>query len=474
MGARKRPVKLMENTAKKSMMNDLTKGPILKILVTLAVPFMFSNLLMTLYSMVDMIVVGQFVGSTGLSAVTQASMITNLMSTLAMGFSTSGQILISQQIGINDKQGVKTTIGSLFSTVGIIGLIMTVVGVTLYNPMLSVLNTPAEAFSQAVDYLVICSAGNIFTCGYVCVSAILRGMGDSKKPFVFIAIASVTNVVLDLLFVAVFHWEAAGAAWATIIGQAVSFISSIIYLYKKREQFGFDFALKSFRINPSTFKILFRLGLPMAIQSSAITVSMLFVSSIVNQFGLAASSTFGVGRRVEMIPMMMTNAFSMAASTIIGQNMAAGKVKRSKKVVYTTLCFTTGIFVIAGICFALWPKAVFSLFTTDAAVLEMSTIFIQTILVAFPAFAIMPAFNCFIQGIGNAKVSLIIALLDGVVARISLTYLFAYVFEWGIPGLFLGYCLAAYVTAIPSALYFFSGVWKKRKLLVAGPSADAE
>ena len=449
------------------MINDFTEGSLIKILVKLAVPFMFSNLLMTLYSMVDMIVVGQFVGSTGLSAVTQASMITNLMSTLAMGFSTSGQILISQQIGIRDRDGIKTTIGTLFSTIGIIGVLMTLIGVTLYGPMLSVLNTPVEAYDQAVDYLVICSAGNIFTCGYIAVSAILRGMGDSKKPFVFIAIASVTNVVLDLLFVAVFHWESAGAAWATIIGQAVSFITSIIYLYKRREQFGFDFALRSFKINTSTVKILVRLGLPMAIQSSAITISMLFVSSIVNQFGLAASSTFGVGRRVEMIPGMLANALSMAGSTIIGQNMAAGKVKRAKQVVYTTLAFSSVIYIITAICFVLWPQAVFSLFTTDQAVLDMSSIFIETVLVAFPAFAIMPAFNCFIQGIGNAKVSLIIAIMDGVVARISLTYIFAYVLEWGIPGLFLGYCLAAYVTAIPSAIYFFSGVWKKRKLLVA-------
>ncbi len=463
---------LMENTAKKSMINDFTSGSLVKILVSLAVPFMFSNLLMTLYSMVDMIVVGQFVGSTGLSAVTQASMITNLMNTLVIGFSTSGQILISQQIGVGDRDGIKRTIGTLFSTIGIIAAIMTIVGVTLYDPMIRVLNTPAEAYGQAVDYLIICSVGNVFTCGYIAVSAILRGMGDAKKPFVFIAIASVTNVILDLLFVALFKWEAAGAAWATIIGQAVSFITSIIYLYKKREQFGFDFKLPSFKINSSTVKILIKLGLPMAIQSSAITISMLFVSSIVNQFGLAASSTFGVGRRVEMIPMMMTNALSMAGSTVIGQNMAAGKVKRAKKVVYIVLACASAIFVITGICFAIWPQAVFSLFTSDAAVLELSVVFIETILVAFPAFAIMPAFNCFIQGIGNAKVSLIIAIMDGVVARISLTYIFAYVLEWGIPGLFLGYCLAAYVTALPSAGYFFSGVWKKRKLLVASKTEE--
>ena len=464
----------MEKIAKKSMINDLTQGPVFSNLIKLAIPFMLSNLLQTLYSMVDMIVVGQFVGSNGLSAVTMSSQIIMLMTTLAMGFSTGGQILISQQVGVHDSGGIKRTIGTLFSTVAVIGVLMSLIGLTLYEPMLRALNTPAEAWGQAVDYIVICSAGNIFTCGYVCVSAILRGMGDSKKPFIFIAIASVVNLLLDLLFVAVFHWGAAGAAWATIIGQGVSFIASIIYLYKRREQFGFDFKLASFKFDIPKLKILLKLGLPMALQHSAIMISMLFVSSFVNTFGLAASSTFGVGRRVEMIPGMLTQSLAMASSTIIAQNMAAGKVKRSRHTVFLTLGMATVVYLIAATAFTLWPQQIFSLFTTDAEVLSLAQMFISTVIVAFPAMVMMQGFNPFIQGIGNAKVSLIFAILDGVVARIGLSYLFGFVLGWGLYGFFLGYCLAAYATAIPGCIYFFSGAWKKRKLLVQSKISAVE
>ncbi|MEG1426894.1 MAG: MATE family efflux transporter [Oscillospiraceae bacterium] len=456
----------MEKVQKKTMVNDLTKGNILSILVKMAIPFMLSNLLQTFYSMADMIVVGQYVGSTGLSAVTVSSQIIMLMTTIAMGFASGGQILIAQQAGVKDSKAMRETIGTLFTTVGVISVIMTVLGLTLYAPLLRVLNLPAESWDQAVGYLTICCMGTVFTCGYNTVSSILRGMGDAKKPFIFIAIASVINVVLDLLFVAGFHMGAAGAALATIIAQGVSFVISIVYLYRHREQFGFDFKLHSFRIVKTRLLVLLKLGLPMALQHSAIMISMLFVSSFVNAFGLAASATFGIGRRVEMIPGMLTQSIMMAASAIIGQNIAAGEQRRSKQAVYYSLLFNGIIYLLAFAAFTLWPRQIFSLFTPDTEVLDLAELFISTIVVAMPAMAMMHSFNPFIQGIGNAKLSLILGICDGVIARIGLSFFLGNVLNWGLYGFFLGYCLAAYFTAIPAAVYFFSGVWKKRKLLV--------
>lgn len=448
------------------MVNDLTKGNVFSVLVRLALPFMLSNLLQTFYSMIDMIVVGQYVGSTGLSAVTVSAQVIMLMTTIAMGFSSAGQILISQQAGARDAQGMKETIGTLFSTVGILAAVMTVLGLTLHAPVLRLLNVPEESFSQAVDYMLVCSGGIVFTFGYNTVSAILRGMGDGKRPLVFIAIASLLNVVLDILFVGPLGMRAAGAAWATILAQAVSFLVSIVYLYRRREQFGFDFRPRSFRIIGEKLMILLRLGLPMALQHSAITISMLFINGFINIYGLAASATFGVGRRVEMMATMLTMSVSMAASTMIGQNMAAGEQKRSKRIVFSTLGINTMITVIAFVCFALWPRAIFSIFTQDTDVLELSTLFMTTLLIGLPAFPIMHAFMPMIQGIGNARLNLIIGLMDGVVARIGLCLLFERVLGMGMYGILLGYSLATYVTAIPSAVYFFSGMWKKRKLLV--------
>lgn len=456
----------MASTNEKSMVTDLTQGSVFSNLVRLALPFMLSNLLQMLYSMIDMIVVGQYVGSTGLSAVTVSSQIIMLMTTIATGFASAGQVLISQQVGVGDPEGRQKTIGTLFSTLLLMAAVMTVVGLALYEPMLRLLQVPEESFPQAADYMLVCSGGIVFTYGYNSISAILRGMGDGKRPLVFIGIASLVNVVLDLLFVGPMGLQAAGAAWATIIAQAVSFLISVAYLYKKREAFGFDFKPGSFRIHKNILFILLRLGLPAALQHSAISISMLFINGFVNVYGLAASAAFGVGRRVEMIPNTLTMSVSMAVSAMVGQNMAAGEIKRSKQTVWYALGISLSISAVAFVCFALRPREVFAIFTQDSSVLELSGLLMTTILIGLPAFPIMHAFNPFIQGIGNARLSLIIGLSDGVVARIGLCLLFEKVLHLGLFGVLLGYTLATYVTAIPAMVYFLSGIWKKRKLLV--------
>lgn len=459
-----------ETAPKTGMIIDLTRGPIASVLIKLTVPFMLSNLLQTLYSMVDMIVVGQIVGSSGLSAVTISSQLIMLMTTLVMGFASGGQILISQLSGVKDHRGISETTGTLFTTVGVVGLCMSIIGILVYEPVFRILNMPPEAWDQGRDYMIICAAGNLFTCGYITVSAILRGMGDAQRPLVFIAIASIVNIILDLLFVGVFDMKAAGAAWATIIAQAVSFIVSIIYLYRRREKFGFDFKLKSFKVIPAKLKILTKLGVPLALSSSAINISMLFVSSYVNGYGLAASSTFGVGRRIEQIPGMLTQSVSMACSSMIGQNMAAGKVDRAKKTIYIAIAINVVVYAIALVLFLLFPQQIFGIFTSDAEVIDYAPMFMRTIIVAFPAFIIMHGFNPFIQGIGNATLSMVLSILDGVVARLSLAVILGNAF--GLEGLFYGYCLAAYVNALLGAAYYYSGLWKKRKLLVDTKSTD--
>ena len=194
------------------MIKDLTTGSVWKELLRFSFPFMLSNALQTIYNLVDMVIVGQFVGSAGLSAVSIGGQLTWLMCCLAIGYASGGQIFISQLVGAGDTQGVKRTIGTLFTAIAGFSILITILGITLHNPMLRLLNTPQEAFSQAKDYVIICAAGMFFVYGYNTVSAVLRGMGDSTRPFVFIAISAGLNVVLDLLFVGPLHMEAAGAA----------------------------------------------------------------------------------------------------------------------------------------------------------------------------------------------------------------------------------------------------------------------
>ncbi len=450
----------------KSLVTNLTEGSVTKQLIRFSIPFMLSNALQVVYSMVDMLVVGHYVGSSGLSAVSIASQIVMLMTTICMGFATGGQVYISQLVGANDKEGIKHTIGTLFSAVLGVGVLMTIIALTLHRPFLNLLNTPAESYDDTVAYMLICGGGIIFTYGYNMVSAVLRGMGDSKRPLYFVLVASVLNLILDVLFVGPLHMGVAGAAWATIIGQAVSFIVSIIYLYHRREAFGFDFKLQSFAVRSRPLKVLIKLGIPFAISSSAINISMLFVNGLVNDFGVYASATFGVGSKVQHVPDILTRSISMAAAAMIGQNMGAGSVDRAKKVVWVSMGISLVIYAIAAVVFALFPQQIFGLFTGEQEVIALAWLFISTMLIGYPAHIVMSPCNAFIQGIGNAPLSLVIALLDGFVMRISLSYLFGIALDMGLFGFFLGYNLATYGTAIPSAAYFLSGKWKKRKMLV--------
>ena len=188
----------------KNLINDLTTGSVSKSLVRFAFPLMLSNLLQTVYNMVDMIVVGQFVGKAGLSAVSIGAQLLHLLTFIAMGFSSAGQVLISQYVGAGDRKSVSRTIGTMFTFVLSCAIAMTVLCTIFAKPLLSFMNTPAEAFNSALAYTVTCYIGLFFIYGYNIVSAVLRGMGDSKRPFIIIATAAVTNLVLDLLFIAVF------------------------------------------------------------------------------------------------------------------------------------------------------------------------------------------------------------------------------------------------------------------------------
>lgn len=451
--------------AQATLKKDFTKGNITKALLLLSLPFMASNALQVLYSTIDMIIVGHFVGTAGLAAVSQSSLIINLAVMVSLGFSNAGQVLISQALGARKHREMNDIMGTLFTFVVILSLALSVVYLALSVPILWLMKIPEESFDMALEYLIISSAGLIFTAGYNLVSAVLRGMGDAKRPFLFIAIASVVNLVLDLLFTGILGWGVAGAAWATIIGQAVSFIFSIFYLYKKREAFGFDFRRESFRPNKKYIGMILGIGTPMAVQSGFINLSMLVVNAMINGVGVVASATFGVGCRIDDIVNKISQGIQYAAMPMISQNIGAGDKTRAKVVVYRAWVISavmTVLFVGAYLCFG---KELFMLFSDDPLVHGMSSTFISAILWMFPAFAIMRGTGAFIQGIGNAKLGMLLAILDGVALRIGLSFLFGTVFSLGFFGFVLGYALAPFGYAIPSLIYFLSGVWEKGESL---------
>ncbi len=451
--------------ASNRLSKNFTSGNIPRDLFRFMLPFMASNALQVLYSTVDMIVVGKYVGTAGLSAVAQSSLIVNFATMVCLGFSNAGQVLVAQALGADKKREMNSIIGTLFSVVTGLGVLLSAVILLWRDGITQLMQIPAESHQMTLDYMTICGAGLVFTAGYNMISAVLRGMGDAKRPFWFIMIASVINLVLDIVFIRYFHMGVAGAAWATIIGQAVSFLFSIYYLYKNRIAFGFDFQKDSFKIHKKYLRMITSLGMPMAIQSGCINLSMLFVNSLVNGIGVVASATFGVGVRIDDIVNKISQGIQYAAMPMISQNIAAAQQKRAKQVVWYAWMYSAIWTIIFLLLYLLCGRELFMLFSDDTAVHDMSSTFIAAIVWMFPAMAIMRGSNAFLQGIGHAKLSMVLCILDGVALRIGLSYLFGVVFHWGFYGFVLGYALAPYGCAIPGMIYFLSGKWKKRKTL---------
>ncbi|MBQ6857614.1 MAG: MATE family efflux transporter [Lachnospiraceae bacterium] len=449
----------------KRLSKDFTKGNVPKQLLWFALPFMASNALQVLYSTIDMIIVGKYVGTAGLSAVSQSSMIVNFATMVCLGFSNGGQVLVAQALGAKKRKEMNDIIGTLFSLIMMFAVFMSGLFMIGRFWILDTMNIPAESYSMAMDYLIICGLGLLFTAGYNMVSAVLRGMGDSRRPFLFICIASVINLVLDILFTGMMGMGVAGAAYATIIGQAVSFLFSLYYLYKNKDAFGFDFAKESFRPNGKYVRMICSLGTPMAIQSGCINLSMLFVNSMVNSVGVVASATFGVGVRIDDIINKVSQGIQYAAMPMVSQNIAARPQQRAQNGGWYAWAYAFGLTVIFLTIYLNFGKELFILFSDDPQVHEMSHIFIRAIIWMFPAMAIMRGSNAFIQGIGNARLGMVLSLLDGVVLRIGLSWLFGIALDWGFYGFVLGYGLAPYGCGVPGMIYFLSGKWKKRKIL---------
>ncbi|MBR2329266.1 MAG: MATE family efflux transporter, partial [Clostridia bacterium] len=342
---------------KTTMINNMTSGNVIRQLLLFAYPFMLSNLLQVVYTLVDMIVVGQFVGSYGLSGVAIGGEISMLFTMLCFGFTSAGQIMVSQYVGQDDHESIKSTIGTMFTSVALIGVVITVVSLLCVDPLLRLMNTPVESYKQARDYAVVCFVGTIFTYGYNTVGSVLRGMGDSKRPFIFVTIAAVLNLILDLIFVAVLRMDTLGAALATVIGQSVSFIISLFYLYRHKEAFGFDFKLSSFRMHGQKLKIILKLSVPLMISSIAISMSLTFINSFVNPYGVVASAVNGVGGKLSSLMQVVTHAIQPAVGAFVGQNMGAGKPERARKAVWCALGIALVFWVVIAALCLLFPRA---------------------------------------------------------------------------------------------------------------------
>ncbi|MBR0144876.1 MAG: MATE family efflux transporter [Clostridia bacterium] len=445
------------------IIRDLTVGSVPGTLLRFAFPLFLSGLLQMVYNMVDMVIVGKFVGTEGLSAVAIGGEMLQLITFVAMGFSNAGQILISRYVGENRRDKVGEMVGTLFTLLLSLAVVITVAFLFSYQGILAWLNTPEDIWEFTRQYSVTCVWGTVFIYGYNLVSAILRGMGDSRHPFLFIAIASVINIVLDLLFVGPLDMGPMGAALATVIGQAASFLFALRLLYKNREQIGFDFHPKHFRLYKSVTKPLIALGIPMVIQSAAITFSMLLVNSYINVYGKEAVAVTGVARKLEGMIGVVSQAISSAGGAMISQALGARKIERVPRVVFTALWIVAIPSAIFAVITLFHPEWLFGLFSDDPKVLTLALSYVPVAMVQYLGATLRPANFALINGSGNSKLNLLVALLDGIVARIGLALLLGVALSLKIVGFWYGNALAGLVPFLIGGTYLISGRWKKQK-----------
>ena len=450
----------------KTMIRDLTGGNVRSQLLRYSAPFILANLLQTVYNLVDMIVVGQFVGKVGLSAVSIGGDLLNFFTFICIGFCSAGQVIIAQYVGKQEYGNVKKAIGTFFTFIMAIAVVFTAVGLIFKDAFLHFMNVPEDAYKQAYEYTVVCSAGLIFVYGYNIVAAVLRGMGNSKTPLVFVAVAAVVNLILDYILVAFYDAGAAGAAVATVFGQGVAFIGAVIYLYRKREQFNFDFKLKSFKIDGKIMGLIVRLGIPMALQSCAIIVSALVVNSFINAYGVVASAVTGVGNKLGNVASIVTNGLNTAGASMVGQNFAAGKQDRMKKIVNLVGIYSLIFAGVLSVIMLAAPEAVFGIFDNSPDVLEMAQDYVVIAIINFFGFATRAPFLALINGQGFAALSFVGGIMDGVVIRIFLSIFLGKTMGMGIMGFWIGSVVAGYAYGLVGSFYYFTGLWKKRPLAI--------
>jgi len=437
--------------------SDLTGGSVAKQLLKFCIPFLLSNLLQALYNIADMFIVGQFDGSAGISGVSNGGHVTLLIINFITGLAVGATVLVAQYVGAKRHEEAQKTVATVFTLMAVSGIVISVLMAFLSEPIMRLIQTPEESFSQALDYVRICSYGIIFTFLYNAISGVMRGLGDSKHPLIFVAIACGVNILLDLVFVGLFKMSAAGAAWATIISQAISVIISVIYL--KKNGFMFDFKLKSFKIDKNTLMRILKIGFPTAIQNVVTSLSFIIITVLVNGYGVEASAAAGISGKFNSVAILPIIAMSMSVASMAGQNIGARLYDRALDTMKTSVKIS---FVIGGIIFLfvqIFPSTVISIFDRNPVVIEYGVQYIRSFSFDYIIVPIVFSVNGLLNGAGHTAFSLFNGMLSSVLLRAPFAFLLGNVFNLGMLGIGLGGPIASLGSAIIGLIYVKSGKW---------------
>lgn len=454
--------------------NPITEGNVPKTLVLFAIPLMFSMLLQVLYAATDLFVIGLYAGPESISAIANGAQWMHIVMGLVMGLSVGGTVLIGFHVGERNDEDAARAVGTMTVLFSAAAIILTPFLAWKTPEFVALARVPEEAVGETIRYIFFCSLGLPFIIGYNVVSAVYRGLGDSKTPLCFVAIACSLNIVLDFVFIGSWELAAKGAAFATVISQAVSFLLALAYMRWKG--FGFPVHLRHFRLYGKCVRKILRVGIPLSLQDSLISVSFLIIMVFVNSMGLISSASVGVAGRIIGFCMMPPVAFAGAVATMTAQNMGARQPGRA----YASLGYGIGFSLIFGIgtwCFCqLYPELLPGIFTQDPSVRAGAGLYLKSFTLDCILVSFIFSLNSFFSGCGRSFISMIYSLASTFAVRVPAAWWISCLPNATLYHLGFAAPLATLFSILIAIGYFFrlKKELEKKSAGESGPDDDAE
>lgn len=398
------------NEDRKNLTNELTEGPIGKQLLKFFFPIMFGTFFQQLYNTIDAIVVGRFVSSNALAAVGGSSgMIVNLVVGFFVGLTAGASVIVSQFFGSGDRKKVSQSIHTIYAFSIIGSVVISIIGYFMAPGLLDIMKTPADIYEDSLLYLRVFLLGIVFIFIYNTGSSLLRALGDSKRPLHYLIVCCIVNIVLDILFVVVFHMGVLGVAVATLIAQAISSVLVTIALLHSPDLC--DFSLREIRIDWDTLKTQLYIGFPGGIQSSMYALSNLILQTSVNSLGTDAAAAWTAIAKMDAIYWMIGGSLGTAITTFVGQNYGAGKMDRVKRSTRIGLGMYFAFAIVVVTLLMAFQRPLFTIFTDNAIVLDIACISFSIMAPFYILFGFIEIYSCALRGIGDVLLPTIMTML---------------------------------------------------------------
>ena len=437
----------------------MTEGVIWKEILLFSIPLLLGNLFQQLYNAVDSVVVGNYIGAQALAAVGSSAPVINLLVSFFMGLAVGAGVIISRYFGARKKEELHIAVHTSLALTFAAGLVMTLIGVLISPYVLQWVGTPSDVMNSSVLYLRIYFLGILSVMVYNMGSGILRAVGDSRNPLYFLIVSSVTNIILDMLFVIVFHMGIAGVGWATLIAQTISAVLTMLLLMRTKEEY--QVKLKHIRFHKHMLYEIVRLGLPSGLQNAIVSFSNVIVQSNINAFGSLAMAGCGSYTKIDGFAILPVMSYSMALTTFTGQNMGAKKYDRVKQGAKTGILMSViTIVCISALLLILGPN-VLAIFSSDPTVINYGLYMMHVLAPGYIFLAISHAFNGIIRGAGITTVPMIVMVTCWCGLRMAWILTSVPLFH-DIGVVFMGWPLTWVASALWLFLYYRKGNWMTR------------